>query len=53
MFTTIDKAIVAVLGGLLTIAAQAGLDVGALEPYVQPLGALITGALVYIFPNRV
>lgn len=55
MFTTIDKAVVAILGGLLTIAAQAGLPaemVGAFEPYIAPAGSLITGLLVYIWPNR-
>lgn len=52
MFTKIDKAIVAVLGGLLTIAAQAGLDVAAVEPYIAPVGSLLTGLVVYLWPNK-
>jgi hypothetical protein len=52
MLTTIDKAIVAVLGGLLTIAAAWGFDTAPLAPYIEPAGALLTGFLTWLVPNR-
>ena len=50
MNTTINKAVVAILGGAATIAANWGLN---LDPdLVNWLGVVITGVLVWAGPNK-
>jgi hypothetical protein len=52
MNTPFNKAVTAVLGGLVTIAATYGLDTTQLEPLVVPAGTLLTALLVYLIPNK-
>lgn len=52
MFSTVDKAIMALLGGLLTLAASRGLDVGPYEHLVEPVGIILTTLWVYFWPNK-
>lgn len=53
MITTFDKAIVALLGALLSIAAAFGLKVDWATPEViSSVGGVITALLVYLVPNR-
>ena len=53
MFTSIDKAIVAVLGGAVTIAAAFGLDLGIGEAGVTAIGSALSAFLVWLVPNKV
>lgn len=54
MFTTIDKAIAAVIGGLASFAFMKwGIQLEWLTPEViNTLSVLISGMLVYIVPNK-
>jgi hypothetical protein len=53
MFTSVDKAIVALLGGLLTLFAAFGIDVAWAKPEViQAVGALLTTFFVWAVPNK-
>lgn len=53
MFTTWDKAIVAIIMGALSIANLAfGWDFGADEETVSGIIAFLTPILVYLVPNR-
>lgn len=52
MFTSIDKAVAALIGGALTLAAMWGLDVAAFEMYIGPVGTVLTAILTYIIPNK-
>ena len=54
MITSFDKAIVALIGGLLSIAATFGLEVSWATPeMIGTIGSVITGVLTYLIPNRV
>ncbi len=51
--TSFDKAIVALLGALVTIAAQFGLPVGWATPeIITTVGGVLTALLVYLVPNK-
>lgn len=52
MNTTINKAIVAILGGLLTVLATFGLDLDISDELLSGSGAVLTGVLVYFVPNK-
>ena len=53
MVTTFDKAIVALLGAIVSIAATFGLSVSWATPEViASVGGIITSILVYLVPNR-
>lgn len=55
MNTTINKAVVAVLGGFVTLVGVVwGEDVisWATPEVVSAIGGLITAALVYLIPNK-
>jgi zinc transporter ZupT len=54
MFTTIDKAIAAVLGGLVSfLALKFGIQADWLTPdLINTLSVAIAGALVYLVPNK-
>lgn len=53
MITTFDKAIVALLGALVTIAATFGLKVEWATPEViNSVGGVLTALLVYLVPNK-
>ena len=52
MITTLDKAIVAILGGVVSVLAAFGIDLGVSQELVASIGAVITGILVYIVPNK-
>ncbi len=53
MITTFDKAIVALLGAVLSIAATFGLKVDWATPeVVSSIGGILTALLVYIVPNK-
>jgi hypothetical protein len=54
MFTTIDKAIAAILGGVLSVLA---LKFGVVLDWATPdllasVGAVVTALLVYLVPNK-
>lgn len=54
MITSFDKAIVAMLGGILSIAASFGLSVDWATPeLIGTIGSVITGILTYLIPNKV
>jgi hypothetical protein len=54
MVTTFDKAIIALLGSLVTIAATFGLELSWATPEViGAVGSVLTGVLTYLIPNRV
>lgn len=54
MITTFDKAIVALLGAILSIAAAFGLHVDWATPeLIGTIGSVITGILTYLVPNKV
>ena len=54
MITTFDKAIVALLGGVLSIAAAFGLSVDWATPeLIGTIGSVITGILTFLIPNKV
>lgn len=53
MITSFDKAIVALLGALLSIAAAFGLKVDWATPEViTSIGGVLTALLVYVVPNK-
>lgn len=53
MITTFDKAIVALIGSALSIAATFGLKVDWATPeIIAAVGGLLTTLLVYVFPNK-
>lgn len=53
MFTSVDKAIVAVLGGVLTVVAEFGVDTSwATEGLVSGVGSMLTALMVYFVPNK-
>lgn len=53
MITSFDKAIVSVLGGLLSIAAAFGLTVDWATPETIGIaGSIVTGLVTYLIPNR-
>jgi hypothetical protein len=54
MFTTIDKAIVAILGGLATVAAMSfGVNVDWATPeLLGSIGTMLNAILVYVVPNK-
>ncbi len=53
MITTFDKAIVALLGAALSIAAAFGLKVDWATPEVlSSVGGVLTAILVYFVPNK-
>ena len=54
MITSFDKAIVALLGAVLSIAATFGLKVDWATPeMISAFGGAITALLVYLIPNKV
>ena len=53
MITSFDKAIVALLGSALSIAAAFGLNVEWATPEMLGIaGSILTGVLTYLIPNR-
>ncbi len=52
MFSSIDKAIVAILSGIVFLAAEFGLDVPISEGVIAAIGTVITSILVYFVPNK-
>lgn len=52
MFTKIDKAIAALLGSALTIAAAFGLNLDIDPEVVGGIGTAITTIIVYLVPNK-
>lgn len=53
MITGFDKAIVAVLGGLVTILAAFGLELTWATPeLIGTIGSVLTGILTYLIPNK-
>ena len=54
MFTTVDKAIAAILGGLVSFATlKWGVQLDWLTPdLINTLSIAIAGALVYLVPNK-
>jgi CBS-domain-containing membrane protein len=54
MFTSIDKAIVAILGGLATVAAMSfGVNVDWATPeLLGSIGSVLSAILVYVVPNK-
>jgi hypothetical protein len=54
MFTTIDKAIAAVLGGLISfLALKFGINVDWMTPdLLNSISIAIAGVLVYLVPNK-
>ena len=53
MITSFDKAIVALLGAVLSIAATFGLKVDWATPeMISAVGGAITALLVYLIPNK-
>lgn len=53
MITTIDKALVALIGATLSIAAAFGVNVEWASPeLVGAVGAVITGFLTWLVPNK-
>ena len=54
MITSFDKAIVALLGSVLSIAATFGLNVDWATPeIIASVGGLVTTLLVWLVPNKV
>lgn len=52
MFTSIDKAIAAVLGGGLFLLAKLGLDLPVDQGTLDAVGVLVTTLFVYLVPNK-
>lgn len=53
MITTFDKAIVALIGALLSILAAFGINVDWATPEMIGIaGSVLTGILTYLIPNR-
>jgi len=51
--TNVNKAIVAVIGGIVTLLAQFGVDVSFLtEPLIGAIGATLTAFFVWLIPNK-
>ena len=52
MFTSVDKAIAAVLGGLLFVAASFGVEHNVSAEMIASISAVIAGASAYLMPNK-
>lgn len=53
MITSFDKAIAAVLGGVLSIVAAFGINVEWATPEMIGIaGSVLTGILTYLIPNK-
>jgi hypothetical protein len=54
MFTTADKAIAAILGGLVSFAAlKWGIQIDWLTPdFINTISIAVAGILVYLVPNK-
>lgn len=53
MYTSVDKAIASVIGGVLTLFFYAtGIDFGLGSGVILTIGSVITSALVYFVPNK-
>lgn len=54
MFTTVDKAIAAVIGGLVSfLALQFGISADWLTPELQVMiSSAVSGLLTYLVPNK-
>jgi hypothetical protein len=53
MFTSIDKALVAVImGGLYLAKTYFGIDLGLSEATAGTIASFITAVLVYLVPNK-
>lgn len=53
MITGFDKAIIALLGSLATIAATFGVNVAWATPeLISTVGGVLTALLVYLVPNK-
>lgn len=52
MFTSFDKAIAAILSGLLFVAANFGFDLGLSEEFVASVSAVVAGVAAYFVPNK-
>ena len=53
MVTGFDKAIVAFLGGVVTLVAAFGVDVSWATPeLISGVGSFLTAVLVYLIPNK-
>lgn len=54
MITSFDKAIVALIGALLSILAAFGISVDWATPEMVGIaGSILTGLLTYLWPNKV
>lgn len=52
MITSMDKAIVALLGSFIFIGGYFGLDLAFLGVLAEPAAAVVTALLVYFVPNK-
>lgn len=53
MFTTVDKAIAAVLGGVITVLGMVfNVEIGLSPEVIGSLGSLLAGLLVWAVPNK-
>jgi len=53
MFTSVDKAIVAIISGFLTVATMVfGVDLNLSPELIAAVGSVVSGILVYLVPNK-
>jgi membrane protein YqaA with SNARE-associated domain len=53
MVSSFDKAIIALLGSIVTIAAAFGLELSWATPeLIGTIGSVLTGILTYLIPNK-
>ena len=52
MFTSVDKAIAAVLSGLLFVAASFGVEHNVSGEMIASIAAVIAGVVTYLVPNK-
>ena len=53
MFTSVDKAIAAVIGGLVTVAAMVfNVDIDLSPETIAAMGTVLSTVLVYAVPNK-
>jgi len=53
MNTTVNKAVVALLGSIVTLVSMFGVNVDWASPeLIGAIGSIITAGLVYLVPNK-
>ncbi len=52
MNTTINKAIVSIIGGILTLLGEFGIDPNIPDGLVSAAGTMLTAVFVYLVPNK-